>query len=478
MLPYTPLHHLFFNEENCPAALVMTSGNQGGRPICISNESALSELHEIADFFLLHNREILTRVDDSVTKRLQHNFRLFRRARGYSPAPLLLNHTLPQALACGGGMKSTFCLGRDNLAFLSQHIGDLFNLESFDFYVESIAHHRQVFEIEPELVVRDLHPDYMSSHFAEEQNLPVYPVQHHHAHAVAVMAEHHLSGAVLAVVLDGTGYGGDGTIWGGEILLCELTAFQRLGHLQYLALPGGDRAAEEPWRMAISALYHTYGRNWLVENNLPPLLRTVNASQREIIADMVESGFNAPPTSSCGRLFDAVAALLDLRLRSDYEGHAAMELEALAVKSLEHGWQRRLETVANSLPSSFLACRDGKWEIISSEFVKRVIDKRTKGFTVSQIALDFHFELICAISSLVTKLSIQHNTDKVVLSGGCMQNRLLMEGLFHTLEKAGLQVFTGEKVPVNDGGISFGQILIGGLQHVSRNSHAGNPGDW
>ncbi|MBM9606366.1 carbamoyltransferase HypF [Desulfopila inferna] len=475
MLPYTPLHHLLFQEEDCPAALVMTSGNVSGRPICISNQSALSELNEIADFFLLHNREILTRVDDSVTKKLNHKMRLFRRARGYSPSPLLLAHSLPQVLGCGGGLKSTFSLGRNNLAFVSQHIGDLFNLESFDFYIESINHYKRVFEIEPELVVRDLHPDYMSSHFAEEQGLPVYTAQHHHAHAVAVMAEHHISEEVLSVILDGTGYGTDGTVWGGEILLNDLTGFQRLGHLQPLSLPGGDKAAEEPWRMALSALYHTFGREWLSEKNLPPLLRTVNPSQRQIILEMVENGFNAPLTSSCGRLFDAVAALLDLRLKSDYEGHAAMELEAAAMKALLPGWKEQLN-MTMALPSTFSTFDAGKWEIISSEFVKVILVKRRQGFTASQIALDFHFELICAISKLVKTLSIQHNTDKIVLSGGCMQNRLLMEGLFHTLEREELQVFSGEKVPVNDGGISFGQILIGGLQHVSRNSHEGDQG--
>ncbi len=474
MLPYTPLHHLLFNAPECPKALVMTSGNYSGHPICISNEDALTHLHDIADYFLLHNREILTRVDDSVTKKLQKSMRLFRRARGFTPSPIVIAHQLPPILGCGGGLKSTFSLARNNLAFVSQHIGDLFNLESFEFYTEQIKHHQKVFEIEPEAYIRDLHPDYLSSRFADESQKDVYTVQHHHAHAAAVMAEHHLDSPVLAIVLDGTGYGTDGTIWGGEILLSRLDGFERLGHLQYLPLPGGDKAAAEPWRMAISALYQLYGRDCLNDRHLPELLKTVSVSQREILVDMVENGFNSPPTSSCGRLFDAMAALLNLRLRSDYEGHAAMELETLAMQSTTPDWYTELDTIMASEQSPFLSRENGKWEINSGEFVKMLIDKTAKDVSASRVALDFHTELICAISKLTIKLAGQYNLEKIVLSGGCMQNRLLMEGLFYLLAKADLQVYTGVKIPVNDGGISFGQILIGGLQHVSRNSHAGN----
>ena len=474
MLPYTPLHHLLFAQADCPDALVMTSGNISGQPICISNEQALTQLGKIADFYLLHNREILTRVDDSVTKKLHNEIRLFRRARGYSPSPLLHAHNLPKVLGCGGGLKSTFCLGRENLAFISQHIGDLFNLESYEFYIESLNHYKRVFEIEPEIAVRDRHPDYMSSHFAEGLDIPVYTAQHHHAHAVSVMAEHNLTGPVIAIVLDGTGYGTDDTIWGGEILLCALENFERMGHLQYLHLPGGDKAAEQPWRMGLSALYQTYGIDGVIEKHLPPLLQTIASNQREIILEMIKNDFNSPYTSSCGRLFDAIAALINLRLHCDHEGHAAMELETLAMNSYSQEWFSRLDRVITKPESSFLRQKDGKWEIISTEFVKMVVDSTAKGFNVSQIALDFHLELIGAITKLAIKLSVQHDTDKVVLSGGCMQNRLLIEGLFYTLEKVGLQVYTGEKVPVNDGGISFGQIIIGGLQHVSRNSNEGH----
>lgn len=474
MLPYTPLHHLLFHHNDCPEALVMTSGNISGHPICISNESAIEQLADIADGFLLHNREILTRVDDSVVKKIHHGFRIFRRSRGYCPSPLVINHSLPEVIGCGGGLKSTFCLGRDNLTFLSQHIGDLFNLESYTFYLESVKHHKNVFEIEPEVAVRDLHPDYLSSHFAESLGITVYTAQHHHSHAVAVMAEHGIDHDVLAIVLDGTGYGTDGTIWGGEILLSSLTTFKRLGHLEQLMLPGGDKAAIEPWRMAVSALYHIYGRDVFSSSHLPPLLHHVEKSIRDAVLSMMENDFNSPLTSSCGRLFDAVASLTDLRLYSDYEGHAAMELEALAQKAPASDLKKQIFSSLQKNYSPFLCKKGGKWEIISSEFVKMVFNKKSAGFDVSQIAFDFHIELICAISKLTKQLSEQYNIDTIVLSGGCMQNRLLMEGFFYALENLGLQVYTGRKIPVNDGGISFGQTIIGGLHHVSRNSDEGN----
>ena len=474
MLPYTPLHHLLFATPDCPAVLVMTSGNYSGQPICTTNADAISQLNGIADYFLLHNREILTRVDDSVTRKMHNDMRLIRRARGFTPSPVTLANQLPQVLGCGGGLKSTFCLGRRNQAFLSQHIGDLFNLESYEFYTESIKHHQQVFEIEPEAYIRDLHPDYLSSRYADEHGSTVYQVQHHHAHAVAVMAEHHLEGPVLAVILDGTGYGNDGTIWGGEILLSRLTDFERLGHLEQLPLPGGDRAAEEPWRMALAGLYQIYGRDALLERNLPGLLQTVSEAQREILVDMMENGFNTPLTSSCGRLFDAVAALLNLRLRCDYEGHAAMELEALASRKLPSSWLTVLDTIMTEEQSPFLSFSDRKGKIKSSKFVKMVLAETAKGIGANQIARHFHAELICSIAKLVIKFSTLYGINKIVLSGGCMQNRLLLEGLFYVLEKANLHVYTGAKIPVNDGGISFGQIIIGGLQHVSRDTNAGN----
>lgn len=475
MLPYTPLHHLLFQMKDCPQVLVMTSGNISGSPICTANDDALARLGAIADFFLLHNREIVTRVDDSVVRVVgDHHPLLLRRARGFVPAPVMIDRQLPKILGCGAGLKSTFSLGRDRSVFTSQHIGDLDSLPTYDFYLESIDHLKSVLQLEPEAVACDLHPDYLSSRFAAELGLPLYKVQHHHAHAVAVMAEHRLDGPVLAVILDGTGLGEDGTIWGGEILLADLTGFKRLGHLSHLLLPGGDAANTEPWRMGLSALYQTFGPAGLVAERLPPALAQLDQATVDTISSMMVNGFHSPLTSSCGRLFDAVASLLGLRQKISYEGQAAMELETLAKRAHTSSWLAQLSPKAHKDISPFLIEVKGKWEISSPEFVKMVYDGMTKAEPASVIALRFHSLLIGSITRLIEILAHQTGIKHVVLSGGCMQNSLLLEGLFHTLNTVHLQAFTGNMLPVNDGAVSFGQTIIGGLRHVSRNSHEGN----
>ncbi|MBU1568869.1 MAG: carbamoyltransferase HypF, partial [Proteobacteria bacterium] len=473
MLPYTPLHHLLFQMADCPEALVMTSGNVSGSPICTANDDALERLALIADFFLLHNREIVTRVDDSVMKVVGDLPLVLRRARGFVPSPIHISIQLPKILGCGAGLKNTFCLARDTSVFPSQHIGDLDNLASYDFFVESVDHMCQVLQLEPEAIACDLHPDYMSSRYAAGRDLPLYRVQHHHAHAVAVMAEHGLSGPVLAVVLDGTGLGDDGTIWGGEILLTELTSYRRLGHLSHLHLPGGDAAATEPWRMAIAALYQTFGAD-SVFDRIPPSLSQLDSSSVATILSMLVNGFNCPLTSSCGRLFDAVSALLGIRQRISYEGQAAMELEALARKGRVLSWREDILPNSHSDLSTFLTETEGKWEISCPEFVKLILNGISRGETPASLAWRFHSVLIGSITMLLDMLSQQTGIRQIVLSGGCMQNRILLEGLLHSLEFIQLQVFTGNMLPVNDGAVSIGQTIIGGLRHVSRNSHEGN----
>lgn len=474
MLPYTPLHHLLFQQSDCPEALVMTSGNSSGSPLCTANDAALAQLSTIADLFLLHNREIVTRVDDSVVKVVAEQPFLLRRARGFAPAPIQVACRLPNILACGAGLKNTFSLGRDRSVFVSQHIGDLDNLATYDFYQESIEHLKKVFQIEPEAVACDLHPDYMSSRYAAECKLPLYKIQHHHAHAVAVMAEHGLDEPVLAVILDGTGLGDDGTIWGGEILRTELTSYERLGHLSPLHLPGGDAATAEPWRMALSALFHSFGPEGLSRDRLPETLHRLDGTQLSVISAMLRGGFNSPLTSSCGRLFDAIAGLLGLRMHISFEGQAAMELETLAKKDCTRSWVDDIlpNSHTNILPT--LRENNGKWEICSAEFVKRVVDGINRDKPQSTIALEFHTMLIGSITRLIENLSLQTGIHKIVLSGGCMQNSLLLAGLLHTLTRIHLDVFTGQSLPLNDGAISFGQTIIGGLRHVSRHSHAGN----
>jgi len=480
MLPYTPFQYLLFQQPQCPEALVMTSGNASGAPICTANDDALRRLAPIADNYLLHNRDIVTRVDDSVARIVNRRPQIYRRARGYVPSPLDIPWQLPAALGCGGGLKSTFALGEEQTVYLSQHIGDLFNLESFDFYTESVEHLKKVFQIEPEIIVCDLHPDYMSSRYGHElhreKGIPLYQVQHHHAHAVAVMAEHGLEDPALAIILDGTGYGADKTIWGGEILLADLTSYRRLAHLEQLHLPGGDAAAQEPWRMGLSALYQMQGGSPCPADQLPAGMHGLPGEQVNIINTMLENGFNTPLTSSCGRLFDAMAALLGVRHSITYEGQGAIELEALARQAATSSWYNQISDFRGFEAQSALCEKGEKWEICSSEFVTLALYALDQGFSRAEVAFQFHLQLISSICELVERLSATTAVRNVVLAGGCMQNSLLLEGFQRQLTAKNFAVFTGEDVPINDGGISLGQIITGGLQHVSRNTHEGYQG--
>jgi hydrogenase maturation protein HypF len=359
---------------------------------------------------------------------------------------------------------------RDKMAFISQHIGDLANMESLAFFKKSIYHLQELLETRPQLVVCDLHPDYLSSRHGQELarklRLPRFLVQHHHAHGVAVMAEHGLQDAVLAIILDGTGLGPDGTIWGGEILEVTRTDFIRRGCLAPLPLPGGDVAAEQPWRMALAALYHTFGEEGLKESQLPAALLGIAEEKRSAVLAMMQSGFNSPLTSSCGRLFDAVAALLSIRLDSDFEGQAAMELEAIARQ-----WQRTEEY--KQRPEEPVE-ENGLFIIDSRPFIERMLRDLQAGQSIAALAMGFHSWLIESFAITISRLAATSGIRTVVLSGGCLQNRIIMEGLFQALEQDGFQVFTGQEVPVNDGGISLGQAVIGGLRYVSGNTHAGH----
>jgi hydrogenase maturation protein HypF len=325
-LPYTPLHHLLFADGQF-CALVMTSGNLSEEPIAIGNLEAIERLTGLADYFLVHNREILCRADDSVVRASGGRVRHLRRSRGYVPVPVFLNRELPRVLAVGGELKNTICLTKGRHAFLSQHIGDLENLESHCFFAEAIEHLEQVLEIEPEIIAYDLHPDYFATRWAlAQKGLARVGVQHHHAHIASCMAENHLEGKVIGIALDGTGYGTDGNVWGGEVLLADYESFERAAHFAYVRMPGGTAAIQEPWRMAVSYLFQHFGTDFW---NLPiDLVRQLDRRRTELLIKMVERGVNSPLTSSCGRLFDAVAALAGIRQRVTYEAQAAIELEA------------------------------------------------------------------------------------------------------------------------------------------------------
>ncbi len=464
MLPYTPLHHLLFLQPECPQTLVMTSGNRSGAPIFTANDAAIKGLYGIADCYLLHNRGIVTRVDDSVARVNGRRTQILRRSRGYVPASVPIMKKLPALLACGAGLKSTFCLTRGREAFLSQHIGDLFNLESLDFYKESIYHLKKLLQVEPEAVVCDLHPDFLSSHYAKELGLPLYKIQHHHAHAAAVMAEHAIEEKVLALVLDGTGLGDDNSSWGGAVLLAGYLDYKRVGSFAPMMLPGGDAAAVEPWRMGLSLLYDL--------GQAKPELQLADKQKQQALWQMMEQGFNCPITTSCGRFFDGIAALLGICLQVDYEGQAAMELESLAQKAKGDQDLREL-----------LQCCSWKIETGHSEdrlilqqnrLVQEVLNQLAEGREIALIALDFHVFLIQSLFDFLCKLAKETGITHIVLTGGCMQNTLLLEGLFILLEQNNFTVHTGEQIPVNDGGIALGQAIIGGLRHVSGSTHESN----
>ena len=327
MLPYTPLHYLLM--EGPFKALVMTSGNMTEEPINTDNREAFKHLRGIADYFLIHNRDIYLRSDDSVLRVVDKIPRQIRRSRGYVPVPVFLPpdmKSLSPVLALGGELKNTICLTKANRAFLSQHIGDMENLETFEFFRLTVSHLKRILEIDPKVVAHDLHPDYLSSKFAREQEeVPTLAVQHHHAHIVSCLSEHGLKGPVIGVAMDGTGLGLDGQIWGGEILLSDLTSFKRRAHLDYVPLPGGDAAAKFPWRMALIYLHRTFGDDLF--NLSIPFVRNLDQAEASIVLRMALKGVNSPLTSSCGRFFDAVSALLGLRRKIAYEGQAAIELE-------------------------------------------------------------------------------------------------------------------------------------------------------
>jgi len=446
-LPYTPLHHLLFERGNF-AALVMTSGNVSEEPIAIDNREAVRRLNGLADHFLVHNRDILLRCDDSVVRPLGGRVRQLRRSRGYVPVPVFLDEELPPILAAGGELKNTICLARGNQAFLSQHVGDLENLESYGFFLEAVEHLERILEITPEIIACDLHPDYFSTKWALEQpGARLVGVQHHHAHVAACMAENHLHGKVIGFALDGTGYGTDGRIWGGEVLLADFSGFERVAHLGYVPLPGGSAAIREPWRMAVAYLAHHFGREFL--DRRIPFLREIDGVSLELVLRMINRNLNSPLTSSCGRLFDAVAALAGIRQRVNYEAQAAIELEMAALGSKEEG-----------VYPMGLVPEGAGWMIDTLPLFEALLDDLERRVPIGTVSRRFHNGLVDVFSRLARLIRDRSGLRQVCLSGGTFQNVLLHEGLRGALEAEGFEVFTHAEVPAGDGGLSLGQAMV------------------
>jgi len=457
-LPYAPLQHLLFADRRV-RALVMTSANLSEEPIAIDNEEAMARLGQIADAFLMHDREILQRCDDSVMTFVDGAPQLIRRARGFVPlaVPLPDNSRkdgAPPLLAVGGHLKIVFALARGRFIYQSQHLGDLENLTGLDFFRESLTHLMHTFEIDPETVVHDLHPGYLSTSWAKEwageRGLRLIAVQHHHAHVAACMAEHGLEGPVIGLSLDGTGYGTDGRIWGGEVLVSRLDGFDRFAHLDYVPMPGGEAAIREPWRMALGAL-HAAG----LDIESPEVLAGAKAQDARVIGRMIERGLNTPLTSSCGRLFDAVAAVVLERGAVDYEAQAAIELEGLAIDEPDE--------LDSGYAFDWLA---GNWNthqptrIYATPLWRELLADLRAGVAKPHIAARFHAGVAHAF---VHAANLSHEATgirQVVLSGGCMHNRRLARLLRAGLEAQGFEVFQHRQVSPGDGGLSYGQAVV------------------
>ncbi len=457
MLPYAPLHHLLFTPHPSPltgsfTALVMTSGNISDEPVAFEDHDALQRLSGIADYFLTHDRPIYIRSDDSVMRVFQGEPLFYRRARGYAPRAVTLPFPVPPILATGAELKSTVCLADGTRAVLSQHIGDLQNRATLDSFGHTIEHLSRILAVTPELAACDLHPDYLSTRYAEESGLPLVRAQHHHAHLASCMAENGLIGDVIGIIFDGTGYGPDGTIWGGEFLTGGYGGYRRAGHFTPVPLPGGDAAVREPWRMAMSYLYRATGEDAFSSDN--PVARNLPPGEQALFAQMLKRGINSPPTSSCGRLFDAVAALLGVRHTVSYDGQGAMELEALA------------ETTTDKTGESYRYVISGDGENplqadFSPMFIE-MLDNIAGGIPCAVIAWRFHKTVATAATEFCRSIAATTGLTRVVLSGGVFQNRLLSEMIYTALTHAGLTVFTHRLVPPNDGGIALGQAAIAG----------------
>jgi hydrogenase maturation protein HypF len=467
MLPYTPLHYLLLErKKDFPEALVMTSGNLSEEPIATANEEARQRLSSLADAFLMHDRDIRTRCDDSVVRVAgwdrpenepaspEANAPEYplRRSRGYAPNPIQMHREMPPILATGPELKNTFCLTRGNYAFISHHIGDLENYETLSAFEDGIRHYERLFRIKPEAIAYDLHPDYLATRYAlkrsMEEELPAVGVQHHHAHIAACMIENDHPGdrPVIGLSLDGTGYGEDGAIWGGEILLADYEDYERLFHLAYVPLPGGDKAIREPWRTALAHL-HQAGIPW--EPDIPPVKHAMQmgkniADPLELLQHQITSGLNAPSTSSMGRLFDAVSSLLGIRHTANYEAQAAIELEALVDPDESDSYPFVINHQILDMSPMFHA----------------LIKDIRAGVPLPSLAGRFHNTIANLLQRACCEIKTQKGIDEVVLSGGVWQNMTLLRTTILLLQKEGFTVYLHRKVPTNDGGVALGQAAI------------------
>ncbi|NLI92931.1 MAG: carbamoyltransferase HypF [Peptococcaceae bacterium] len=473
MLPYTPVHLLLFNyPDNLRLAgagmpfdaLVMTSGNRSSEPIYYKDSDAVENLNGIADYFLTNNREIYTRVDDTVTRVFRERELIIRRSRGYAPMPVRCevpaastSRYVPVVLATGGELKNTFCLNKGAEFYISHHIGDLENYETLRSFEEGIQYYRKLFGIKPSVVAYDLHPEYLSSKYALSLDFEnKIGIQHHHAHIASCMADNGLQGNVIGVAFDGSGYGEDGNIWGGEFFTGNYREFTRQGHLDYVNMPGGAAAVREPWRMAAAYLYHAYGRGGLqinIKQGTARCMPSSNKDKLDTVFDMIEKNVNSPRTSSMGRLFDAVSSLLGIRHHINYEGQAAVELEFASDSDTRESY-------------GFSIYNAGEiFQIDTRDIIKGIISDINMEVAVNRISSKFHNTIAGIVLKSCEHIREKAGFERVVLSGGVFQNMALLERSVLLLEKAGFKTYTHSRAPANDGGISLGQAVIAAARY-------------
>ena len=459
MLPYTPLHHLLMRELGAP--VVATSGNLSDEPICIDEQEALARLRSIADLFLVHNRLIVRHVDDSIARIMLGRELVLRRARGYAPLPVQVADALPRILAVGAHLKNTIALTVGKNVFISQHIGDLENREASDAFRKVIDSFRSLYAVDPERLAADMHPDYLSTRYAQSCPMPVSSIQHHYAHVVSCMAENKLEGTVLGVSWDGTGYGPDGTVWGGEFLLTTDTSFRRVATFRRFGLPGGERAVREPRRAALGLLYEIFGETLRERRDLIPLA-SFGAHELAPLLQMMARGINTPRTSSAGRLFDAVASIAGLRQQTNFEGQAAMEME-FALDPAESDERYPFETQREPASGENPELVTVDW----APMILALLEDVGQNVPIGRISKRFHNTLVEIIMSAAGQIGER----RIVLSGGCFQNQYLTERTVRRLEAEGFRPYWHQRVPPNDGGIALGQAVAAARILKKQNHH-------
>jgi hydrogenase maturation protein HypF len=441
ILPYMPFHYLLFRHLKTKA-IIFTSANVSDEPVITGKTKAISGLRSTYGALVNYNRKIANRADDSVVQETSCGTQLIRRSRGFAPKPVRLNLNVDGIMATGSELKNCFCIGKGNLAIMSQHIGDLKNMETFSFFEEATRLAWRLFRFKPALIATDMHPDYMTTDWSRNTGMPVEYIQHHHAHIASCMAENHLRERVIGLSLDGTGYGTDGHIWGSEILRCDLQRFERIGHMEYIPLPGGDAAIKEPWRAALACLKHVYG------DNIPPAamkhLSAIDRNHLNVVSMALEKNINIALSSGIGRLFDAVSSMLGFCHYSAFEAEGPIRLEACMNKRVRDHYETSIV--------------DGI--VLLKPIIEGVVGDLKRGKSPGEISARFHNTLAEAFTGCVRQAVNPGRPEKLVLSGGSFQNRYLLDRLARNLLHEGLRVYTNKMVPVNDGGIALGQIAI------------------